>query len=93
MSRRKKKREDEVIVFKPVWWRQAAFTLFLFLVAIFFQALRFDQPLLSNVFLGVTVFIAFAASLNLLDQCFVWSRLRIDHKGYSLRAWFRRIEL
>ena len=93
MSPPKKKREDEVIVVKPSWWRQAAFTLFLFLAAIFLRIFQFDLPLLNAVFLVVTVFIAVAASLNLLDQCFVWSRLRIDHKGYSLRAWFRRIEL
>jgi hypothetical protein len=43
--------------------------------------------------LMATIFMAVVASLNLLDQFFAWSRLRIDHKGYSLRAWFRRIEL
>ena len=93
MSTPKKKDEGEVIVVKPAWWRQAAYTLFLFLAAIFFQALHFSLPILNTLFMAGTFFLSAAASLNLLDQCFVWSRLRIDHKGYSLRAWFRRIEL
>ena len=93
MSPHQEKREGEVIVIKPAWWRQAALTLFLFFVAIFFQALQFRIPFFNMLFLIATIFMAVVASLNLLDQFFAWSRLRIDHKGYSLRAWFRRIEL
>lgn len=90
MSRRKKNGRDEVIVVKPAWWRQLAFTLFLVVMAFFFAA--FDSGLTPLNYGCVTVIGTFAL-LNLFDQLFAWSRLRIDSQGYSLRSWFRRIEL
>ena len=90
MTQLKKKGERGVIVVKPIWWRQAAFTLFLFLMAFFFAAFDFGLEIVNN---GLIAFFGVVAMLNLLDQLFVWSRLRIDSKGYSLRSWFRRIEL
>ena len=90
MTRRKKTDEREVIVVKPVWWRQFAFTLFLFLMGFFFAAYDFGLAILNN---GLIALFGVVAVLNLFDQLLVWSRLRIDSKGYSLRSWFRRIDL
>ena len=90
MSRRKKKGDQETIVVKPVWWRQLGFTLFLLVVGLFFAALDFGLKPLNY---GCLVVISAFALLNFFDQLFEWSRLRIDANGYSLRSWFRRIEL
>ena len=90
MSRRKKQGEQEIIVIRPIWWRQLAFTLFLFLMGFFFAAFDFGMEILNH---GLMAVFGVVAMLNLLDQLFVWSRLRIDANTYSLRSWFRRIEL
>jgi len=90
MSRRKKQGEQEIIVIRSIWWRQLAFTLFLFLMGFFFSAFDFDLEILNN---GLMAVFGVVALLNLLDQLFAWSRLRIDANTYSLRSWFRRIEL
>ena len=90
MSRGNDKGDEKVLLIKPVWWRQFAFTLFLFLMGFFFAAFNFDLEILNNVLMAV---FGAVATLNLLDQLFTWSRLRIDANTYSLRSWFRRIEL
>ena len=90
MSRRKKQGEQEIIVIRPIWWRQLAFTLFLFLMGFFFTAFDFGLEIVNN---GLMAVFGVVAMLNLLDQLFTWSRLRIDANTYSLRSWFRRIEL
>lgn len=82
----KKLSSDKVIVIKPVWWRQACFTLFLFVLAIFFSFVGYFGALFSW---AGTIFMALVSLLSLLDQIFEWSRLRIDRDGYSLRGWFR----
>jgi len=88
MSRNKSTGRD--IVVKPIWWRQLAFSLFLLLLGAFFGMLTFKVEAFSwigGVVCGVV------GVLSLLDQMFERSRLRIDEKGYSLRGWFRRLEL
>ena len=90
MSRRKKQGGQEIIVIRSIWWRQLAFTLFLFLMGFFFAAFDFDLEILNN---GLMAVFGVVAMLNLFDQLFTWSRLRIDSNTYSLRSWFRRIEL
>jgi len=88
MSRNKSTGRD--IVVKPIWWRQLAFSLFLLLLGAFFWMLTFKVEAFSwigGVVCGVV------GVLSLLDQMFERSRLRIDEKGYSLRGWFRRLEL
>jgi len=90
MSRRKKQGEQEIIVIRSVWWRQLAFTLFLGVMAVFFSALDFGVDLVNN---GLVALFGLVALLNLLDQLFSWSRLRIDGHAYSLRSWFRNVEL
>ena len=87
---RKGNRHNRVIVIKPVWWRQAGLTLFLLLVAVFFSAIGYVGIVLSWV---GTVSCGLVAVLSLLDQLFGWSRLRVDEKGFSLRGWFRRLDL
>ena len=88
MSRKQSQGRD--IVVKPIWWRQLALTLFLGLLGAFFGMLTFEVEAfnwIARVVFGVL------ATLSLLDQMFEWSRLRIDEQGYSLRGWFRRLEL
>ena len=71
---------------KPIGWRQACLTLFFFVIAVFFaQFNRFG--LIFSWFATILAGVVFL--LSLLDQLFVWSRLKIDDKGYSLRGWFR----
>ena len=89
MSRRKQQSDQKIIVFKPVWWRQLAFTLFLFLMAGFFAILDFESEILDY---GSVVLFGTVAFLNLFDQLLTWSRLRISPEGYSLRSWFRNLE-
>ncbi len=86
------KKEDGARVLKPVWWRQASFTLFLLLLWTFFYAVEFKEDWewlgwTSRILAGVT------AGFGLFDQAFVWSRLRVDGEGCSLRGWFRRVDL
>ena len=89
MSRNKQSKGRDIVV-KPIWWRQLAFSLFLLLLGAFFWMLTFKVEAFSwigGVVCGVV------GVLSLLDQMFERSRLRIDEKGYSLRGWFRRLEL
>ena len=74
------------IVVKAIWWRQACFTLFLFVVSIFFAFVGYFGPIFSR---SGTIIMALIASLSLFDQIFEWSRLRIDHQGFHLRGWFK----
>ena len=87
---RKHERPEREIVVKPVWWRQLGITLFLFLLAAFFAVTGYVGIVVSWV---GTVFVGLVATLSLLDQLLGWSRLRIDEKGFSLRGWFRRLDL
>ena len=88
MSRKKSQGLD--IVVKPIWWRQLALTLFLAVLGAFFGMLTFEVEAINWI---ARVVFAVLAALSLLDQMFEWSRLRIDEQGYSLRGWFRRLEL
>ena len=89
MVRPEEKAGETVIVIKPVWWRQLAFTLLLGVLAVFFAALDFGWQFFNTGLVGV---FGFFSLLNLLDQVCSWSRLRIDSNGYSLRTWFRKLE-
>ena len=82
---------QDIVVIKPIWWRQACFTLFLLVVTGFFAVVTRFGPVFSWV---GTIFMGLMTLLSLLDQIFEWSRLKIDHRGYSLRGWFQnqRIE-
>ena len=80
-------RNDVPILIKPIWWRQLGFTLFLLVCAFFFALVNFLGTFLSWL---ITLFMLISATLNLLDQIFSWSRLKIDHNGYDLRTWFKR---
>ena len=86
MKIRTKGEQDEVII-KPVLWRQAGFTLFLLVVAAFFSMVSYVGIFFS--WLGTIVFFLLGL-LNLLDQIFEWSRLKINKDGYSYRGWWRR---
>lgn len=81
-----KQGEGSVVVIKPIWWRHSCFTLFLFMVAVFFAFVGYFGALFSWT---ATIFMAVVTILSTLDQLFEWSRLRIDRKGYHLRGWFR----
>ena len=86
------KKEDGACVLKPVWWRQASFTLFLLLLWAFFYAVEFKEGWgwlgwSARILAGAT------AGFGLFDQAFGWSRLRVDAHGCSLRGWFRRADL
>ena len=83
----KKKGEQNVIIIKPVLWRQSGFTLFLFVVAAFFSMVSYIGTFFSWV--GTIGFVLLGL-LNLLDQIFEWSRLKINENGYSYRGWWRR---
>ena len=87
MKIRTKGEQDEVII-KPVLWRQAGFTLFLFVVAAFFSMVSYVGVFFS--WLGTIVFFLLGL-LNLLDQIFEWSRLKINKNGYSYRGWWTRL--
>ena len=78
---------DQPIIIKPIWWRQAALTLFLFLCAFFFAFIDYVGPTISWV---CTILFGILFLLCLLDQLVEWSRLRIDEEGYDLRTWFKR---
>lgn len=80
-------RDDLPILVKPIWWRQLGFTLFLLVCAFFFALVNFLGTFLSWL---ITLFMLVSATLNLLDQIFTWSRLKIDHNGYDLRTWWSR---
>ncbi|MBT3638592.1 MAG: hypothetical protein HN531_16800 [Opitutae bacterium] len=84
-------RRKDVTVIKPVGWRQVAFTFFLLLCALFFVLSgTFSETLGENVSLFGTIILALAGLLNLLDQLFEWSRLKIDSEGFHLRSWWRK---
>ena len=75
------------VVVKPVWWRQAALTLFLFLCGFFFAFVDYVGPIISWV---CTIIFGILFLLSLLDQLVEWSRLQINEDGYDLRTWFKR---
>ena len=78
---------DEPVVVKPVWWRQVALTLFLFICGFFFAFVDYVGPIISWV---CTIIFGILFLLSLLDQLVEWSRLRINEDGYDLRTWFKR---
>ena len=82
----RKHRNTEITIIKPVWWRQACFTLFLLLVAGFFSLVNRFGLVFSW---AGTLLVGILSLLSLLDQLFEWSRLKINHEGFSLRGWFR----
>ena len=82
----RKQSSKDVVVIKPIWWRQACFTLFLLVVTGFFAVITRFGPVFSWV---GTIFVGLMSLLNLLDQIFEWSRLKIDQNGFWLRGWFR----
>ena len=85
MGERGKKKDATVI--KPVGWRQTGFTIFLLLCGFFFAFIDFLGLAVSW---ACTISLALAGLLNLFDQLFEWSRLKIDGEGYHLRGWWRR---
>ena len=78
---------DQPVVVKPVWWRQVALTLFLFICGFFFAFVDYVGPIISWV---CTIIFGILFLLSLLDQLVEWSRLRINEDGYDLRTWFKR---
>jgi hypothetical protein len=84
-------RRKDIKVIKPVGWRQTGFTIFLLLCGFFFVFIGSFKGILGvGVSWSVTVTLTFAGLLNLFDQIFEWSRLKIDGEGYHLRGWWRR---
>lgn len=87
----KRGKKEDVTVIKPIGWRQAAFTFFLLLCALFFVLSgTFSETLGESVSLLCTIILTLAGLLNVLDQLFEWSRLRIDSEGFHLRSWWRK---
>jgi hypothetical protein len=84
---RNQKAPKEVIVIKPIGWRQFAFTLFLIFSSLLFAFIDFGGLIAS--WIG-TIVLGLVALLNLLDQLCEWSRLKIDRNGYHLRGWLRK---
>jgi len=82
----RKQSSQDIVVIKPIWWRQACFTLFLLVVTGFFAMVTHFGPLFSWV---GTIFMGLVTLLSLLDQIFEWSRLKIDQSGFWLRGWLR----
>ena len=80
------RKEGGIVIVKPVWWRQACFTLFLVVVSGFFAVVNRFGP---EVSWGGTIVMSIFSLLSMLDQVFEWSRLKIDHQGFSLRGWFQ----
>ncbi|MDA8991373.1 hypothetical protein N9H45_07595 [Opitutales bacterium] len=80
---------DIPIIIRSIWWRQSALTLFLLVAALVFAFIDYVGPIISWI---CTVLFGLTFILSLLDQVFVWSRLRIDGDGYDLRTWFRRVK-
>jgi len=78
---------DKPLVVKPIWWRQAALTLFLFVCGFFFAFIDYVGPITSW---ACTILFGILFLLSLLDQLVEWSRLKIDADGYDLRTWFNR---
>ena len=81
-------RKEEVLVIKPIGWRQVGFTLFLLTCSFFFAFVDFLGLFASW---AGTITLGGAGILSLLDQLFEWSRLRVDRDGYHLRGWWRRL--
>ena len=78
---------DQPVVVKPVWWKEVALTLFLFICGFFFAFVDYVGPIISWV---CTIIFGILFLLSLLDQLVEWSRLRINEDGYDLRTWFKR---
>lgn len=84
-------RRKDVSVIKPVGWRQIGFTIFLLLCGSFFVFIGSFKGILGvGVSWAGTVILTLAGLLNLFDQLFEWSRLKIDGEGYHLRGWWSR---
>ena len=83
------RKADIPIIIRSIWWRQSALTLFLLVAALVFAFIDYVGPIISWI---CTVLFGLTFILSLLDQVFVWSRLRIDGDGYDLRTWFRRVK-
>ena len=81
------KGDQKAVIIKPVLWRQAGFTLFLLTVAAFFSMVSYVGVFFSWV---GTIFFFLIGLLNLLDQIFEWSRLKINKNGYAYRGWWIR---
>lgn len=81
------RKRDKPLVVKPMWWRQAALTLFLFVCGFFFAFIDYVGPITSW---ACTILFGILFLLSLLDQLVEWSRLKIDADGYDLRTWFNR---
>ncbi len=75
------------IIIGPIWWRQLCFSLFIFILGLFFAFVSSFGELASWV--GTLLMISLAM-LNFLDQLISWSSLRIDKSGYKLQTWWRR---
>ena len=85
-----KRQSNEIVIIRAIWWRQACFTLFLMICAIFCAFINFVGTFLSWL---LTLAFLLTAILNLLDQIFIWSRMKIDADGYDLRTWFGRTKI
>ena len=81
------RKRDKPLVVKPMWWRQAALTLFLFVCGFFFAFIDYVGPITSW---ACTILFGILFLRSLLDQLVEWSRLKIDADGYDLRTWFNR---
>lgn len=81
------KRSADVVVVKPIWWRQFFFSLFIFVLSFYFAFVSKFGELTSWVLFLVSASIAL---LNFIDQLCSWSSLRIDKDGYFLRTWWRK---
>ena len=79
--------QKDIAVIKPIGWRQIGFAIFLFLCGLFFAFVDFLGFAIS---LAGTVILTFAGLLNLFDQLFEWSRLKIDREGFHLRSWWTK---
>ena len=62
----------------------------LMICAIFCAFINFVGTFLSWL---LTLAFLLTAILNLLDQIFIWSRMKIDADGYDLRTWFGRTKI
>ena len=80
---------EQAVIIKPVWWRQSALTLFLFVCGCSFALIDYKYVGLAVTWI-ITILFTILSLLSLLDQIVEWSRLRIDKNGYDLRTWFKR---
>ena len=76
------RKERGVVIVKPVWWRQACFTLFLVVVSGFFAVVNRFGP---EVSWGGTIVMSIFSLLSMLDQVFEWSRFCLLYTSPSPR--------